>query len=66
MEQEPIPQFVIEALAVVRETGLTNMLARTVVIDMVSELNEPEAFNWLVDNKTRYMEALIEMGNQVS
>lgn len=64
-DKEPIPEFVIEALAVVRESGLTNMFARGVVIDLVGDIDEPEAFNWLVENKDRYMDALMAMGKRV-
>ena len=66
MEKEPIPQSVINALAIVRESGLINMFDRNGVITLIVGDDDYEAADWLLENKPRYMEALMEMGKQVS
>lgn len=64
---DPIPQNVIDTLAAVRESGLTNMFARSTVISLADAITEDaEAVGWLIENKSRYMEALEAMGDQVS
>lgn len=58
-----IPENVLEALEEVRAGGETNMLARGVVISLVTD---EEAEVWLIQNKDRYMEALKAMGERRS
>ncbi len=60
---DAIPEEVLDALEEVRSSGATNMLARTVVIDLIDDY---EAEDWLVENKGRYMEALNKMGERRS
>ena len=61
-----IPESVIAALAKVRETGLTNMLDRPAVVELVEFLDTPgcaDAAEWLEKATPRaYMAALNEMG----
>ncbi len=66
---EQIPEDVLVALEQVRSSGVTNMMARQVVIQEM--LNAPdddaaarEASLWLYDNPDRYMEALTAMGER--
>ena len=64
---EPIPEAVLIALEDVRESGVTNMLARTVVINEMLDADEDdeearEASLWLEEHDDRYMEALKAMG----
>ncbi|KKL79241.1 hypothetical protein LCGC14_2016740, partial [marine sediment metagenome] len=65
MTQEEIPESVLIDLEVVREDGATNMLARDTVIALVGDLcDDDEAMAWLIQNKSRYMEALTAMGER--
>ena len=57
-----IPDNVIDALAEVRDSCLTNMLDRRTVIAIIDSAGDYETVTWLDDNKSRYMEALIQMG----
>lgn len=57
-----IPAKVIEALAFVRETGLTNMFDRPTVIEIVEFTGDQKAAAWLRENRHRYGEALMAMG----
>ncbi len=64
-----IPEDVLEALELVRSSGVTNMMARQVVIQEMTnkpDTNESarEASLWLYDNPDRYMEALTAMGKR--
>ena len=64
---EQIPECVLVGLETVREDGATNMLARDTVIALVGDLcDDDEAIAWLVENKSRYMEALTTMGERRS
>lgn len=56
-----IPENVIEVLASIRESGITNMLDKEVVIGIADVMDEGAA-DWLRSNPTLYMEALNEMG----
>ena len=58
---ETIPEEVLDALEVVRSGGMTNMLDRNFVLQLIED---DEAEVWLRENKSRYMEALIAMGNK--
>lgn len=60
-----IPQYVIEALATVREWGRYNMFAREDVIRSTG-MFDVQARTWLTANKERYMDALNDMGAWVS
>ena len=60
-----IPENVLEALASIRQSGITNMLVVTTVIRLVDEMDE-EAADWLRSNPTLYMEALNQMGAQAN
>ncbi|KKM95367.1 hypothetical protein LCGC14_1188910 [marine sediment metagenome] len=75
MLENDIPEAVLQGLEEVRQEGGFNMLARNDIIrDMLHRaddggyplgLEEAEyrsAISWLVDNESRYMEALNEMG----
>ena len=62
-----IPESVLTCLEDVRASGVTNMLARTVVIQELLNADDDdeaarEASLWLYDNEGRYMEALKAMG----
>ncbi len=59
-----IPQDVIDALEEVRESGVTNMLARSVVMHEISENGHHAAYLWLHENDRQYMAALMAMGRQ--
>ena len=72
-----IPEAVLQGLEEVREEGAFNMLARDDIIrDMmgraddggyplgIEEAEYRQGISWLVDNKPRYMEALIAMGHR--
>ena len=59
MTEEKIPEIVLEELEIVRASGATNMLDRGYVLEL---LDSDVAFDWLSDNKPRYMEALTAMG----
>ncbi len=66
---EEIPKAVLEALEEVRASGVTNMLARTVVIQEMLNADDDDdqarkASLWLYDNEGRYMEALTAMGER--
>ncbi len=68
---DPIPESVLEILETVRSGGETNMLARNTVIrlaleeaDDTEETQDRQAVSWLVDNQSRYMEALTAMGER--
>lgn len=64
---EPVPQLVIEALADVRESGLTNMFDRANVIELIAYWGDvPEATAWLKANPDRFMDALNAMGEYVT
>lgn len=60
----PVPNYVIQALAEVREDGRINMLDRRGVTALVSS---PRAYEWLEKaSNSQYMEALNEMGRAES
>lgn len=66
------PAAVIEALAEVRESGICNMIDIRQVVKEVQRLADQPgkghyhlAVVWLVDNRSQYMEALIQMGASV-
>jgi hypothetical protein len=62
---DEIPECVINALAGVREEGRYNMFDRTNVI-IEAGFYDKDAEYWLTENKSRYGEALIAMGNRIS
>ena len=66
MAEQEIPETVLEALEYVRSEGATNMLARSIVIDLADAAGYDEAIAWLEANSDRYMEALNEMGTRRS
>ena len=57
-----IPKYVLDGLETVRSSGLTNMLDRPTVIDIMFSLDYNDAASWLDLNKKEYMEALMQMG----
>ena len=64
---QAIPEAVLVALEDVRESGVTNMLNRVVVINEMLDADEDdeearEASLWLEEHDDRYMEALTAMG----
>lgn len=70
-ERQTIPESVLDALALVRSEGPTNMFDRNAVIYWANELgdddaDQAEAVIWLHDNTDRYMEALNAMGKRVA
>ncbi len=64
-DQEQIPQYVIDALLIIRDNTATNMLARNTVIALIIDRYGYAAADWLMDNPERYMDALNAMGKQV-
>jgi hypothetical protein len=64
--EEPIPQEVIEALAAVRENGVTNMFDRQAVIHWCDLSHRYVAVTWLYSNGNRYIEALNALGEFIS
>lgn len=67
MDEQQIPQNVIESLADVRASGLTNMFDRTTVIEIIEYWgDDPETTAWLNKHRDRYMDALNAMGAWVS
>jgi hypothetical protein len=64
--EEPIPQEVIDALAAVRESGVTNMFDRQAVIHWCNLSDRYVAVTWLYGNRNRYIEALNAMGDYIS
>lgn len=61
-----IPQNGIEALAEVRAGGETNLFDRNMVIELAQDYGWETAADWLMENKSRYMEALKAMGDYIS
>jgi len=61
MTLDAIPNNVIVALAKVREIGAYNMFDRVRVTGFCAEIDE-QAYDWLRQNKARYMDALNAMG----
>lgn len=57
-----VPQYVIEALAFVRETGLVNMFDRIGAIEVLSAAGMDEAAEWLQVNRRSYGDALEAFG----
>ena len=65
-----VPEAVLKALEQIRAEGHWNMLAYNSIVREMIELadsgddlaNWRAAASWLIDNKTRYMEALNQMG----
>ena len=47
MAKVKVPKGVFEGISAVRESGLTNMLARTVVARLADELGYHEAARWV-------------------
>ncbi len=56
-----IPDYVLEVLASIRQSAVTNMLDQKRVIALADVADE-EAADWLRSNPLLYMEALNEMG----
>lgn len=75
-EKTPIPQNVITALAYAREDGSFNMLDTKGVLSVIEDsdtfeeaeggFDADDAAKWLRENRTRYMDALMAMGEQVA
>ena len=66
-DEQAIPEAVLIALEVVRESGVTNMLDRVRVINEMLDAEEDdedarEASLWLEEHDDRYMEALKALG----
>jgi len=61
-----IPDYVIDALEYVRETGETNMFGRDAVIKIAYDNEFHEAALWLHDNKRLYVDALHALGERLS
>lgn len=65
METNEIPETVIDALEMVRDSGETNMFSRDAVLYFANAQGaDPDAVIWLYENKARYMEALTAMGER--
>jgi hypothetical protein len=62
---ETVPDYVIEVLAEVRETGATNMFNRRAVIN-IAEMIDDDAALWLDENPKSYMDALNAMGKYIT
>ncbi len=72
---DTIPEAVLQGLEEIRAGGAFNMLARNDIIrDMLQQADDGDCpagieeaeyrqgISWLIDNESRYMEALHEMG----
>ncbi|MCC7449632.1 MAG: hypothetical protein IT324_19585 [Anaerolineae bacterium] len=66
MDEQQIPQNVIEALADVRASGLTNMFDRGTVITLLKWFGHKGAAAWVKAYPQWYMDALNAMGAWVS
>lgn len=63
MNDQTVPQPVIEALLEVQQSGQTNMFDRRMVIKLADFYGHHEAAQWLRSNKDRYGAALEAFGN---
>jgi hypothetical protein len=53
-----VPPAVVDALRRVRDTGITDMYQREMVIVVTRELGMAEAARWLASNRHLYFDAL--------
>ena len=53
-----VPREVLEGLEAVRASGLTNMLARNVVLKLAGELGFEESADWMRKNPKLYARAI--------
>jgi hypothetical protein len=60
-----IPDYVIDALEEVRNSGETNMMDYPMVTVLALQYGHDEAAIWLRDNKKQFMSALNTMGERI-
>lgn len=53
-----IPTHVLDGLEFIRKSGLTNMLARDVVIDLARQFDLNDTADWIEENKNLYAEGI--------
>ena len=53
-----VSEAVLEGIEAVRESGLTNMLDRPVVIRLARELGYEESAKWVEEHRKEYAEAI--------
>lgn len=58
-----IPDYVTEALSLIRDMGIINMFDRGGVMHYMREMGEDDAADWISANKNRYMDALHTIGS---
>ncbi len=63
-QHDPIPDYVLDALEIVRASGKTNMLMSEMVIWLMVDEGHDEAAAWLETNEHRYLEVLRAMGKR--
>jgi len=56
----PVPKNILLGIETVRNSGLTNMLMRPVVIELARELRFPEAAEWIENNRKLYAEGIFK------
>ncbi len=66
MAEDSVPQFVLEGLLEVRDSGAINMFNRSGVIDILTMTEFDDAADWLIHHKDQYMNALNAMGKMVT
>lgn len=64
--EQPVPEYVLDALEDIRDSGLTNMWVSEVVIDLMvsDDFDHALAQDWLDEHPRRYVEALKAMGDR--
>ena len=60
-----VPQAVFEGILAVRDSGATNMLDRTRVIELLDQMGFDEASEWVKQNKKLYSHGIFQ-GFQVT
>ena len=55
-----VPKVVYDGILAVRDSGLTNMLDRPRVIEILDEMGLDEASAWVASNKTEYSHGIFQ------
>ena len=58
MSKVRVPKAVLDGLEAVRQSGLTNMLARPVVAELAREFGFDRAARWVETHRKEYAEAI--------
>jgi hypothetical protein len=66
VDEDDIPQSVINALVTVRDSGAVNMFDRDGVIHVCQQVGKLVAARWLRDHKANYVDALEALSRQSS